>query len=190
MNTKNTTAIATTDQNTGYLTETVNLAELFSEELDGLRPSFERIKIPAGGGLAYEVPGDDPNSPDSAKDFSAVILYHHPINSYYKEKIHRWQQSSRLLQLRRKAWRRCRDRRMQRMQDLPVCQVWQRRKRRHGLQTEAPYVPPTRRRNAPDHHDATHRVAGGIHEICHPPCDPWYEGQSCSDKVLPEACAE
>ena len=37
MNTKNTTAIATTDQNTGYLTETVNLAELFSEELDGLR---------------------------------------------------------------------------------------------------------------------------------------------------------
>lgn len=46
MNTKNTTAIATTDQNTGYLTETVNLAELFSEELDGLRPSFERIKIP------------------------------------------------------------------------------------------------------------------------------------------------
>ena len=47
MNTKNTTAIATTDQNTGYLTETVNLAELFSEELDGLRPSFERIKIPA-----------------------------------------------------------------------------------------------------------------------------------------------
>ena len=87
MNTKNTTAIATTDQNTCYLTETVNLAELFSEELDGLRPSFERIKIPAGGGLAYEVPGDDPNSPDSAKDFSAVILYHHPINSYYKEKF-------------------------------------------------------------------------------------------------------
>ena len=67
MNTKNTTAIATTDQNTGYLTESVNLAELFSEELDGLRPSFERIKIPAGGGLAYEVPGDDPNSPTAPK---------------------------------------------------------------------------------------------------------------------------
>ena len=60
-------------QHGGYLTETVNLAELFSEELDGLRPSFERIKIPAGGGLAYEVPGDDPASPDSAKEFSAVI---------------------------------------------------------------------------------------------------------------------
>ena len=87
MATKKNTEIATIDTNTGYLTETVNLAELFSEELDGLRPSFERIKIPAGGGLAYEVPGDDPNSPDSAKEFSAVILYHHPINSYYKEKF-------------------------------------------------------------------------------------------------------
>ena len=42
-----------------------NLGELFAEELDGLTPSFERIKIPAGGGLAFEVPGDDPDSPDS-----------------------------------------------------------------------------------------------------------------------------
>ena len=44
-----------------YLTDPVNLNELFSEELDGLRPSFERIKIPAGGGISYEVPGDDPD---------------------------------------------------------------------------------------------------------------------------------
>ena len=71
----------------GFLAETVNLAELFSEELDGLRPTFDRIKIPAGGGLAYEVPGDDPASPDSVKEFSAVILFHHKINSYYKEKF-------------------------------------------------------------------------------------------------------
>ena len=84
---KNTNTEMTVVENSGYLTETVNLAELFSEELDGLRPSFEKVKIPAGGGLAYEVPGDDPNSPDSAKEFSAVILYHHPINSYYKDKF-------------------------------------------------------------------------------------------------------
>lgn len=64
----------------------VNLAELFSEEMDGLTPSFERIKIPAGGGISFEVPGDDPDSPDTVKEFKAVILYHHPINSYYEEK--------------------------------------------------------------------------------------------------------
>ena len=52
-----------------------DLGEIFAEELDGLTPAFERIKIPAGGGLAYEVPGDDPDSPDSVKEFKAVILY-------------------------------------------------------------------------------------------------------------------
>lgn len=55
-----------------YLTDPVNLNELFSEELDGLRPSFERIKIPAGGGISYEVPGDDPDSPDTVKEFSLL----------------------------------------------------------------------------------------------------------------------
>ena len=69
-----------------YLADGVDLHELFSEEMSGLTPSFERIKIPAGGGIAFEVPGDDPNNPDSVKSFKAVILHHQPINSYYKEK--------------------------------------------------------------------------------------------------------
>lgn len=64
----------------------VDLAAIFAEEMDGLTPSFDRIKIPAGGGIAYEIPGDDPESPDTVKEFKAVILYHHPINSYYAEK--------------------------------------------------------------------------------------------------------
>ncbi len=87
MATKKNTAIAPVTENTGFLTEVVDLAELFSEELDGLRPSFEHIKIPAGGGLAYELPGENPENPDTEKEFSAVILYHHPINVYYKEKF-------------------------------------------------------------------------------------------------------
>jgi hypothetical protein len=48
-------------ENGGFLTEAINLSDLFSEELDGLRPTFDRIKIPAGGGISYEVPGDDPD---------------------------------------------------------------------------------------------------------------------------------
>ena len=71
----------------GYITKAVDLAELFSEELDGLRPSFEKIRIPAGGGICYEVPGADPENPDTVKEFHAVILYHHPMNSYYTEKF-------------------------------------------------------------------------------------------------------
>jgi hypothetical protein len=63
-----------------------NLAQLMAEELDGLSLSFDRIRIPAGGGLAYEVPSDNPESPDAVKEFKAVILYHHPVHAYYKEK--------------------------------------------------------------------------------------------------------
>lgn len=60
--------------------------EMIGEELAGLNIQFPVIKVPAGGGLAFEVPGDDPNSPDLQKEFNAVILYHHPLLSYYKEK--------------------------------------------------------------------------------------------------------
>ena len=56
------------------------------EEIAGLNITFDRIKVPSGGGLAFEVPGDNPDEPDLQKEFSAVILYHHPILSYYKEK--------------------------------------------------------------------------------------------------------
>ena len=74
-------------ENGGYLAAAINLGDLFSEEMDGLTPTFDRIKIPAGGGISYEVPGDDPSNPDSVKEFKAVILYHHPIHSYYKDKF-------------------------------------------------------------------------------------------------------
>ncbi len=73
------------DENKVAFCSGANLGELFAAEMDGLTPSFERIKIPAGGGLAFEVPGDDPDSPDLVKEFNAVILYHHPINCYYEE---------------------------------------------------------------------------------------------------------
>lgn len=81
-----TTVSEIVDKKSGYMSAGANLASLFAEEMDGLSLSFDRIKVPAGGGLAFEVPGDDPDSPDMAKEIKAVILYHHPIHSYYKEK--------------------------------------------------------------------------------------------------------
>lgn len=70
----------------GYLRASANLAVLFAEEMDGLTLSFDNIKVPAGGGLAFEVPGDNPDSPDMVKEFRAVILYHHPVHALFKEK--------------------------------------------------------------------------------------------------------
>lgn len=71
---------------TEYAVESSNLAESLGEEMQGLNITFDRIKVPSGGGLAYEVPGDNPEEPELEKDFEAVILYHHPMLSYYKEK--------------------------------------------------------------------------------------------------------
>lgn len=56
----------------------------FQEELDGLGSiPFDYIKIPSGGGIAFEVPGDDPDSPDLEKKLKGIILHHHPVNSYW-----------------------------------------------------------------------------------------------------------
>lgn len=32
----------------------------------------------------FEIPGDDPDEPETVKEFSAVILYQHSLNAYYK----------------------------------------------------------------------------------------------------------
>lgn len=73
-------------EDSGYLTTNTNLAESLGEEMQGLNITFDRIKVPSGGGLAYEVPGDNLDEPELEKEFEAVILYHHPMLSYYKEK--------------------------------------------------------------------------------------------------------
>jgi len=69
-----------------FLTTNNNLSDALGEEMQGLNITFDRIKVPSGGGLAYEVPGDNPEEPELEKEFEAVILYHHPMLSYYKEK--------------------------------------------------------------------------------------------------------
>jgi hypothetical protein len=72
-----------TQQQSGFLAlAEVNVGDLIHEELDGLNITFDKVKIPAGGGLAFEVPGED-GEPETVKEFSAVILFQHPLNAYY-----------------------------------------------------------------------------------------------------------
>lgn len=73
-------ALVTVDFNVPSL---ANMGEAFVEEMAGLDLSFDRVKIPSGGGLAFEVPGDDPESPDLVKELVGIIVDHHPINVYY-----------------------------------------------------------------------------------------------------------
>ncbi|GHV49242.1 hypothetical protein FACS189499_10200 [Clostridia bacterium] len=79
------TALAV-QNNSGYAAlANVNFSAMLGDELDGLDLSFERVKIPSGGGTVFELPteGDDT---EMVKEFSAVILYHHPLNAYYETK--------------------------------------------------------------------------------------------------------
>lgn len=64
-----------------------NLGMAMAEEMDGLTISFDKVKIPSGGGVAFEVPGDDPESPDMVKELIGVIVDHHPINGYWGQKF-------------------------------------------------------------------------------------------------------
>ena len=61
-----------------------NLSTAIAEELDGLNMTFDRIKIPSAGSTVFELPGEDADEPDAAKEFSGVVLWHHPLFAYYK----------------------------------------------------------------------------------------------------------
>lgn len=64
-----------------------NLAEALTSELGGMDIAFDRVSIPAAGGQAFEVPGEMPGETDMVKDFSGVILFHHPMFTYYRERF-------------------------------------------------------------------------------------------------------
>lgn len=58
--------------------------EQMSREMAGLKmPPPPRIKVPAGGAVAFEVPTDDPENPDSVKELRCIVLAHHPVNRCY-----------------------------------------------------------------------------------------------------------
>lgn len=56
-----------------------------SEDYEGLRLSFPRVKIPGGGSLQFEIPSDDPENPDYTKYIEGVILYNHDTCAYWPE---------------------------------------------------------------------------------------------------------
>lgn len=79
--------VATTDQKFELVTISGELAEAIAEEMDGLGSiPFEKVKIPSGGGLAFELPGEDEDNPTMATELLGVILDHHPVNACWENK--------------------------------------------------------------------------------------------------------
>lgn len=63
-----------------------DIKEIMAEEMDGLGGiPFDYVKIPSGGGLSFELPGEDEDHPETAQALVGVILYHHPSNSYWHD---------------------------------------------------------------------------------------------------------
>ncbi len=74
--------------NRGYLAlKEFDFSATIAEEMEGLSTFFERIKMPSGETTVYQLPSENPEEPDFAKEFSAVILHHHPIRAYFKTKF-------------------------------------------------------------------------------------------------------
>lgn len=63
-----------------------DLMASMNEELNGLTLTLDKVKIPSGGTTSFEVPSDDPDSPDMVKEIAGVIVDHYPLNSYWMEK--------------------------------------------------------------------------------------------------------
>jgi hypothetical protein len=63
------------------------IQEALSGECAGLDFTFDRIRIPSGGGLAFEVPGEE-DDPDLVTKITAVIAYQHPAYAYYASAFH------------------------------------------------------------------------------------------------------
>ena len=53
--------------------------------MDGLQLTMQRVKIPGGGNLQFEIRGGDPDNPDYERKLVGVILYHHLANAYWPE---------------------------------------------------------------------------------------------------------
>jgi hypothetical protein len=77
------TAIATIDK--FILPAVAEGNDFAADEYEDITPAFPRVKIPAGGALAFELPNpEDPDDPTPSKTIEGIIVYQHSANSYWE----------------------------------------------------------------------------------------------------------
>lgn len=81
----NTNALAVLEQHKFELIPmSDDIKDIIAEEMDGLGAvPFDTIKIPSGGGLSFEVPGENEDTPIAATELVGVIVDHHPVNAMW-----------------------------------------------------------------------------------------------------------
>lgn len=77
-------AIVNPSVNLPILTQPDEVREILAENLDGIIPEFPRIKFPSGGGLAFEIPGEE--AAQVATELVGVVVDQHAMNAYWAAK--------------------------------------------------------------------------------------------------------
>lgn len=70
--------------NLPILSDPQGIMDIIQANLQDTEPRFDRIKIPSGGGLAFELPGDE--QPEIVQEIVGVILDHYKVNAYWKDR--------------------------------------------------------------------------------------------------------
>lgn len=82
-------ALATQNENTFLLPAMVEgdfSNDEIAEDVEGMESmSFQRVKIPAGGAIQYEIPTENPDDPNYSKTLEGVILYNHSAYNLWPE---------------------------------------------------------------------------------------------------------
>lgn len=60
-------------------------SEDLADDMEGLQLTMQRVKIPGGGNLQFEIRSDDPDNPDYERKLVGVILHHHFANAYWPD---------------------------------------------------------------------------------------------------------
>lgn len=87
MSDKKTTETTELAHNSGYTTlAQTDMNDVMADDCQGLEFSFDRVKLPAGGGTAFEIPSSDGEDSEMAKEIKGVIVFNHPAFAYYVDK--------------------------------------------------------------------------------------------------------
>lgn len=82
------TAIATIDTfrlPADLMTDSDITSEKRAEDVEDVNVTYPVIKIPSGGGIFFEIPGDEPGARESAKVLEGVVVDHHRAGAYWAE---------------------------------------------------------------------------------------------------------
>ena len=83
----NETSNALTTIESGYIAlADTDLSEIMAEDCQGLEFTLDRVKLPAGGGIAFEIPSSDGTDAEMEKELRGIIVFNHPAYAYYTDK--------------------------------------------------------------------------------------------------------